>query len=322
LIYCYICWVNRIKIGETRDKKNEKRNYFIPSSVLKEGKNTILVRIEDVIGRGGFFGKEDSLYLAMDKDTIPLNGDWEYKIGKFDNEMQVNSLISPKRLQSLIYNKMIHPLTTISIKGVLWYQGEGNTGKKGRKKYEENFKTLIKDWRKTWNIGAFPFFYVQIANYGQPDSIPLESNWAIIREAQLNTLEVPNTGMAVAIDRLSLIARNKEYGEQDLLFSGPTLKNVEQVDNRILLEFDNVGKTLQLRRKKRIGIELKGFAIATDDENFIWANASIVDYNKVMVWSETITHPKYLRYGWSNNPKVNLYNNEGLPASPFRITLK
>jgi len=333
-----ICWINGVKVGETKNQRHQSRQYIVDANVLKKGTNTIIVRVEDVLGKGGFYGSIDSLYLAMERDILPLSGKWEYKIGKFNNEAQKNSLTSEKRMESVLYNKMIHPLTKFSIKGVLWYQGEGNRGKEGLLNYERYFKTQIKDWRKTWNIGKFPFLYVQLPNYGPLDTIPTESSWAAIREAQLNTLAVENTGMAVTIDlgsilmahpknkqdvgyRLALIARNKIYGETDLIFSGPTLQKMESIGDKIYLDFDNVGEGLIIKKPRKYNNKLRGFAIAGADKKFVWAQANIVNNNQVVVWNEEIKKPKYVRYGWGDNPVVNLYNSEGLPASPFRISL-
>jgi sialate O-acetylesterase len=189
---------------------------------------------------------------------------------------------------------------------------------------------LIADWRNKWQDSNLPFLYVQLPNFGDRNYLPSESNWATLREGQLKTLSVPNTAMAVAIDlgewndlhpdnkkdvgiRLALAAEKIAYGE-NIVYSGPIYKSSETDGNKIIISFTNTGSGL-------ISIDgepLNQFAIAGADKKFVWANAKI-EGDKVIVWNETITNPMYVRYAWADNPEgANLYNKEGLPASPFR----
>jgi len=228
---------------------------------------------------------------------------------------------------TLLYNAMIHPLLPYAIRGAIWYQGEANVGRAYQ--YRELFPLMIKDWRKQWKIGDFPFFFVQLANFTEKKEQPVESDWAELREAQLKTLSVPNTGMASAIDigddkdihpknkqevarRLSLIARAKVYGEK-IPYSGPIYQLKTIAGNKVYIAFNHKDDGLVVKG----GSKLKGFEIAGADKKFHWAEASIVG-DRVMVTSPEVEKPVAVRYNWSNNPSGNLYNGAGLPASPFR----
>jgi sialate O-acetylesterase len=223
---------------------------------------------------------------------------------------------------AMLYNAMIAPLTPFPIRGVIWYQGESNSALERAPIYERLFRTLIEDWRKQWQIGDFPFLYVQLANF---KSKPLEV-WAPIREAQRRTLELRNTGMAVTIDignpddvhptdkltvgrRLALAARAISYGEQ-LEYSGPLYRQVTPEGNSLRVWFDHAAG---LEAK---GGALTGFEVAGEDGQFAPAAAKI-DGKTVVLSSSSIPLPVEARYGWANSPECHLYNDAGLPASPF-----
>ena len=229
---------------------------------------------------------------------------------------------------SVLYNAMIHPLIPFRIAGAIWYQGESNTAYAWH--HEKLFKTLITSWRRHWGQGNFPFYFVQLANYTPVKPDPGESTWAELRETQLKTLEnIPNTGMAVTIDigeagdihpknkqdvgkRLSLWALANNY-DQDIVYSGPIFKSIKIKNDKASLRFDHAGSGLAAKDDQT----LKGFAVAGVDKKFVWAEAKIVG-NKVIVKSDKVKTPVAVRYGWAHNPVCNLYNKEGLPASPFR----
>ncbi len=222
-----------------------------------------------------------------------------------------------------LYNAMIEPLTRYAIRGVIWYQGESNSGKERGPMYERLFQTMIRDWRDRWGQGDFPFLYTQIANY-KPG--PWE-DWAVIRDAQRRALELRNTAMAVTIDignpddvhptnkrdvghRLALAARAVAYGEQ-IEYSGPLFKQVTHEDRTLRLWFDHAdGLSAQ-------GNVLTGFEIAEENGQFVPAEARI-EGRTVVVSSPSINAPVSVRYGWANNPECNLRNGAGLPASPFK----
>jgi sialate O-acetylesterase len=240
---------------------------------------------------------------------------------------------------TVLFNTMIAPIIPYSIKGVIWYQGESNAG--AGIEYRTLFPRMITDWRDRWSEGNFPFLFVQLANLNAPQVKPSEGGWALLREAQLMTLALPDTGMAVAVDignptdihpkdkidvaqRLFLAARHVAYGET-LVYSGPIYDSMKVDGNKIRLTFKDTGSGLQMSTPPwtPTGIpvptptELKGFAIAGDDKNFVWANA-VIDGNQVVVSSDQVAAPVAVRYDWATNPPGNLYNKEGLPASPFR----
>jgi sialate O-acetylesterase len=301
------------------------RKYDVPGDLLQEGKNIIVVRVVNNIGRGGFI-PDKPYQLTTAGQTIDLKGPWQYKLGATMEPLQPKTFIEWQPLG--LYNGMIAPLLNYTIKGVIWYQGESNTGRP--LEYQKLFPALIADWRQKWNQGDFAFLYVQLANFMEAKDQPSESNWAELRQAQLKTLAVPNTGMAVAIDigewndihplnkedvgkRLALAAQRVAYGDKNVVYLGPIYQSMKTEGNKIILTFTNTGSGLIAKG----GGELKYFAIAGPDKQFVWAKAKIED-NKVVVWSDKVTNPVTVRYAWADNPEgANLYNKEGLPASPF-----
>lgn len=302
------------------------RIYRIPAGVLKPGKNVIVVRVVNEAGRGGFI-KDKPYNIIVGDQEIDLTGEWEYKVGAVMERMQEQ--VSVQHNPVGFFNGMIAPLLNYAIKGVIWYQGESNTGR--AEEYQKLFPSLINDWRSNWKLGNFPFLYVQLPNFMESKNEPSESEWAELRESQLKTLSVDNTGMAVAIDlgewndihpwrkrevgdRLALLARKIAYDDKEVIASGPIYESMKIEDGKIILSFSNIGNGLI----SIDGNELKHFAIAGSDKKFVWANAKIID-NKVIVWNENIKNPAEVRYAWADNPEgANLYNREGLPASPFR----
>jgi len=231
--------------------------------------------------------------------------------------------------QSTLYNGMLAPLMPFAIKGAIWYQGESNASKP--ELYRTLFPMMIKNWRDDWKQGDFPFLFVQLAPY-EPNWTPgkvSDHNWGHLREAQLFTAQtVKNAGMAVITDvgdvkdihptkkgpagaRLALAARAIAYGEK-IVYSGPEYDKMEARDGKAILSFKNIGAGLTAKDG-----ELKGFTVAGADNVFKPAKAEIKD-DKVIVSSAEVTEPVSVRYGWSGFMEVNLWNKDGLPASPFR----
>ena len=245
------------------------------------------------------------------------------------------------------FNGTIAPLSRFVIRGAIYYQGEYDTGRAYR--FVKTFPALIRSWRRAWGIGDFPFLYVQLAAFSKhdPPKSPVaqqgldmpptvlealktpgaDSGWANLRQAQLRTLAVTNTGMAVAIDvgdpldihpkkkqpvgeRLALWARANVYGEK-IEYSGPIYESVAFQDGRAVVRFQHATGGL-----KALGDKLEGFAIAGADGNFVWAQATI-DGQTVVVRSPAVAQPVAVRYGWADYPLCNLGNGVGLPASPF-----
>jgi sialate O-acetylesterase len=223
---------------------------------------------------------------------------------------------------------MIAPVINYTVKGFLWYQGESNITRAAE--YAQLQQAQINDWRKKWNVGNLPFLLVQMPNYQDYTYTPVESSWALFRESQFKALSLPNTGMAVTIDlgewndihpwnkhdvgnRLALVAQKIAYGE-NIVHSGPLFQSAKVDGNKITVSFTNIGSGLTTSH----GEELNEIAIAGADKKFDWAKAKIEGEN-VVVWSDEVANPLYVRYAWADSPPYpNLYNKEGLPASPFR----
>lgn len=228
-----------------------------------------------------------------------------------------------------LYNAMIEPLVPYTVRGAIWYQGEANAG--NGKLYQKLFPTMIQSWRKAWGI-EMPFLFVQLANFNArgvaPTGNPEDSQWAELREAQAMTLELPRTGMAVAIDigeatdihpknkqevgrRLALIAEATVYFK-DQEYSGPLFSGAQMEDGKVRLSFRHSEGL-----KASDGGKLKGFAIAGADKKWVWGDATI-EGDHVVISNSQVTEPVAVRYNWADNPSGNLVNGTGLPASPFR----
>lgn len=243
-----------------------------------------------------------------------------------------------------IYNGMIHPLVAFTIKGVIWYQGESNGDESDS--YYHKMKALVGGWRQAWKQGNFPFYYVQLANYQNPSNTPQGGDgWARVRMAQNKSLSITNTGMAVAIDladvgnpgdihpknkqdvgeRLALLALARDYGQKNLVCSGPLYREMKVEGNKIRISFDSTGSGLIVATKKGYDPivkdpqgKLKKFAIAGVDRKWVWGEA-VIEGQTVVVSSPEVATPAAVRYAFTMNPDgCNLYNSEGLPASPFR----
>jgi sialate O-acetylesterase len=226
-----------------------------------------------------------------------------------------------------LYNGMIAPLLPYAVRGAIWYQGESNAGRAYQ--YRTLFQSMIKDWRTAWHQPEMPFLLVQLAPFTRIRPEPAESDWAELREAQLlATQKLPKVGMAVITDvgdqadihpkqkepvgaRLALAARALAYGEQ-IVYSGPIYEGMTVEGNKAILSFRHVGGGLVAK-----GDPLVGFTICGPDRKFVKAEAAIRD-DKVEVCSPDVEKPVAVRFGWANYPVVNLWNKEGLPASPFR----
>lgn len=317
-----ITYVNGIEVGRNT-QWDFKRVYSVPANVLKEGKNVIAVRIVDNSGGGGIYGESEDLKLTIGSKIIPLDGKWKFKV------IVVKTALSPNSYPSLLYNAMVNPLVPYAIEGVLWYQGEANVWRANQ--YKKAFPLMINDWRTKFKQGNFPFYFVQLSTFDEfGGNSQKGSRWAELREAQSETLKLPNTGMAVTTDignakdihptnkqdiglRLAAVALNNVYGKKQV-YSGPTYKSQEIKGNQIVLTFDNIGSGLSTPNND----ELKGFEIAGADKVFYSAKAIIKD-NKIIVSSDKVQNPVAVHYGWADDDTaINLFNKEKFPASPFR----
>ena len=321
-------YVNGVKVGNIAYQYPPRR-YEVPAGLLKAGKNLLVVRVTNTAGKGGFV--PDKRYELTDGVThIDIRGDWQYKVGQvFATRSGGGSPFSAQNEPTGLYNTMVAPAIRETIRGFIWYQGEANAGHPGE--YGALLPALIADWRSKWGQGELPFLYVQLPNFMEVQYSPTESAWAELREAQLKTLAVPRTGMAVTIDvgewndihpldkkdvgdRLALLAEKLAYGEDSVVDSGPVYQGATVEGNKIIVRFTSIGSGLWVKG----GGGLQQFAIAGEDKKFVWADARISG-ETVVVSSDEVPAPRYVRYAWADNPEgANLYNQEGLPASPFR----
>jgi len=319
-VYC-----NGIEIAKNQNQLKPK-NILIPKNLVHAGYNVIAIKMVVYWGSAnlGLKGEDAFIEAGSNQEKISLGGEWLF-----------NSKIEPVLPQwqdyfnrdNVLFNARIAPIIPYGIKGVIWYQGENNIRKAAL--YQKLFPMLIEDWRIRWGLGYFPFLYVQLANYNARKDKPVEDDLAELREAQLFTLRYPNTGMVVTSDigdandihpkdkldvgkRLFLAALKVAYHE-NIVYSGPLYDSAKAEGSKMRLYFSSVGSGLISKN----GEVLKNFAMAGDDHQFYWANAVIVN-NTVEVSCPSVPVPIAVRYSWESNPDGNLYNKEGLPASPFR----
>ena len=318
-------YVNGVKVGATTNYTTH-RQYMIPAGVLKAGRNVIAVRVEDTGGNGGIYGEPGELKCTIGVREISLAGDWSFRVAR----IVMNTAMGPNSAPTLLFNAMINPLIPYTIRGAIWYQGEANAGRAYQ--YRKAFPLMITDWRQHWKEGDFPFYFVQLASWNADNGNSQRgSTWAELREAQAMTLSLPNTGMAVTTDignsidihpkdkqdvgkRLAFIALNNLYG-QTMEYSGPVYQSMQVDGQKVILHFSHTGSGLSTPDKYGY---LRGFEVAGSDHVWHYAKAGIQG-DKVVVWSDVVTSPVAVRYGWMDDAlEDNLFNKEGLPAPPFR----
>ncbi len=338
-------WVNGTKVGGylTTGYYAYPRVYDVPADIVTDTSLTIAVRVLDIGGFGGIWGDGVKMEINPKSDssqTIPLSGEWKYMpVAEFTNSKFYvygpdGEFYDRPRLPfrfdydspTVLFNGMIAPIIPYHIRGVIWYQGESNSGTPGDyNNYKYLFPLLIKNWRADWKEGDFPFYWVQIApfNYG-----PSGKSY-IVRDAQRRTLSVPNTGMAVTLDigtvdnihppdkqdvghRLALWALDKTYGKR-LVYSGPLYRSMRVEGDKAIISFRDVDGGLVYK-------PLDGksnFIIAGKDSSFVDADVKIVG-RTLVVYSPEVKHPVAVRYAWGNTDEATLFNKAGLPASTFR----
>jgi len=326
-------FVNGVPVGGL-SQWDAPRAYHVNARLLRPGTNTVAVRVLDGGVGGGIYGKPEQLKIepaAGGGPPVSLAGEWGYRASVALAELKEQPPHSGGNdfsVPVIRYNGMIAPLVPYAVKGAIWYQGETNVGRAPQ--YERIMALLIRDWRTRFQSGDFPFLVVQLANFLDRRDAPGDSEWARLREAQLHVSQnVPHSGLAVTIDigeakdihpknkqdvgeRLALAALASVYGRK-LEYSGPVYKGMKVEGGRVRLSFDHAKGGLVAKG----GGPPKGFAVAGDDGRFVWADA-VIEGDEVVVSSPSVKRPAAVRYGWADNPEVNLYNGAGLPASPFR----
>ena len=327
---CDTLWVNGKHIVTTLEQWYIPRVYTIPASALKEGENTIAVRIIDTGGDGGFdSGSPEDMRIGLAdakvEDCVLLSGAWKYKVSECKMpRIPQSGLNFNQNSPTALYNGMLAPLMPYGIAGAIWYQGESN--RYDPMLYRDIFPAMITNWRDDWGQGKFPFYFVQIAPFQYFDN----NSSAALREAQAMTLDkLDNVGMAVTMDigeerdihprdkfnvgeRLARIALAKTYKQKKVCYSGPIYKSMKVKGDTIVLSFDHVCDGLVAKDGP-----LTDFVIAGEDKQFVKATA-VIDGKKIVVSSPEVAKPVAVRYGWVEWCQPNLFNSDGLPASSFR----
>jgi sialate O-acetylesterase len=331
-------YFNGEQVGSLTWEENEEswateRRYTIPARLVRPGRNVIAVRVMSAFTGGGIAGPLLQVVAPglADERPLLLNGPWRYRIEQDLGTVQ--STPPPVRpsgnnMPTALFNGMIAPLIPYTLRGAIWYQGESNANAHRAEEYRTLFPALIRDWRRHWGLGEFPFYFVQLAGYEHSRHPEFsDSRWAELREAQAAALALPNTGMAVAIDigepknihprnkqdvglRLALNALARTYG-QDVECCGPRYRSLRRVGATLVLTFDHAD-----------GLCARGgpperFGIAGDDGVFHKAEA-VIRGPTVELSCAAVPAPVAARYGWGDNPVCNLYNAAGLPMEPFR----
>ncbi|WP_439390242.1 sialate O-acetylesterase [Ideonella sp. YS5] len=322
---CDETWVNAQRVGALCGFRQDRR-YALPAGLLRAGANWIAVRVTDTGGAGGFNGDAAMMRLDTAAGPVSLAGAWRARVE------QVAAPANPvaNDAPTLGHNGLIAPLQGLSVRGVLWYQGEENSGRAAA--YAEGFKRLIQDWRGQFGDPALPFFFVQLASW-QPlaNNRPGAGNWAEMRASQAAALALPHTGMATAIDvgnaedihprdkrtighRLAALALH-ELGLRAAPASGPRLLGHEARGGEFQLRF---GETAGGLRTARAGEPLRGFLLAGADRRWVPAQARF-DGDRIVVRSPAVPAPVAARYAWVDNPsEANVVGGDGLPLPPLR----
>lgn len=326
-----VTWVNGVAVG-SQNAPGNARSYPLPPGLLKAGRNTVVVNVLDTWGDGGLSGPASAHALHMDDGTrIALDGPWQYRAAPGNQAPPLAPWHAATGLSSL-YNGMVAPLGSYDLRGILWYQGESNTGDGAA--YAARLRGLRDDWRRQFGE-EMPLLVVQLAGYGQPPVAPVESGWAQVREAQrLVAADDPHTGLALAIDigdaydihppnkqelgrRLARVARHVVYGEQALPASGPTPGSFTRTAVEVRIVFNNVAGTLVATGANGpIGFEL----CDAEAKHCAYADATL-EGNAVVLSSLSAKSAARVRYCWADGPVCTLRDSSGAPAGPFELSL-
>lgn len=309
-------WINGKRVGQGSGF-NTPRSYRVPASLLKAKDNVVTVKVSDFEGEGGIAG-----YARI--GTTDLAGEWRYKaVASMKDFPARPSNPHSSSYPTVLYNAMLSPLKHLPIKGWLWYQGCANVGR--AEQYARLFPKLIQDWRGLWGK-ELPFYFVQLAGWLTPKVVQPESEWAALRDAQAQALELPNTAMVTAIDlgnpadihphnkqevarRLAITALTRDYGK-DYVYTAPQCVGTKTEGNKVVLTFDS--------NVKPTSSAVLGFIITDNAGQWAQANAIQRDPKTIVLSSPDIKAPKAARYDWADYPNGNLYGETGLPVTPFR----
>lgn len=325
-------WINGKVIGNTFGYGTE-RVYDIPAHILHAGNNTLLVNITNTYASGGLVGDFKRVVTFANGDSVPLTNEWKYlKVTDANIGYPPGAPWTSVTGITTMYNGMIAPLGHYTFRGALWYQGESNTGEP--KTYQSLLTALLADWRNQFGKDL-PFLIVQLPNYGERNSTPVESGWAEVREAErLTVAKDPHAGLAVTIDignpnnlhpvnkqdvgkRLARAARHVIYGE-NITPSGPMPLNAHRDANAVTVSFGDIDQGLvAYSHYGPISFELCGDATGSCE----FADAHF-DGAKVKLTASNMQTATRVRYGWADSPICTLYDKDGLPASPFEIQIK
>ncbi|HEY8881137.1 MAG TPA: sialate O-acetylesterase [Roseateles sp.] len=322
---CDEVWVNGKKVGGQCGWE-APRHYSLPAGLLRPGSNWIAVRVTDNGGGGGIYGEPANLRLDTAAGAVSLVGAWKARVEK----LQMTSGPVANNAPALGHNGLIAPLQGLSVRGVLWYQGEENAGRAAA--YAEGFKRLIQDWRGQFADANLPFFFVQLASWlPMADNRPDGNGWAELRASQAAALALPHTGMATAIDvgdTVDIHPRNKrtvgqrlaglamhELGLRAAPATGPRLTGHAAKGAELELRFDT---TVGGLRTARAGEPVRGFYVAGADRRWAPAEARL-DGDRIVLRSAAVAAPVAARYAWVNNAsEANVVGGDGLPLPPLR----
>jgi len=329
-------YINGVEVGNT-GYRYPPRKYPVPAGLLHAGKNRVVMRVVCCNGEGGVTRSKD-FRLFSENGCIELSGTWKYRIGINVGSRPEEFFL--QRQPTGLFNAMIAPILGYPCKGILWYQGESNDSKPFE--YAALLKALINDWRDKKQQALpqeplpkegrdLPFLLVQLPIFGAPGENNESSSWAIIRQAQYSALSLPATGMAAALElgewndlhplnkkdvgrRLALAAERLVFKNENTA-PGPVLRNIEKRGDKLLLNFDNCGGGLTADEQPHI-------SVIADGKN-IRLPAEITGPDCLSVDISAVKNPETLLYAWANNPRDRqLFNTEGLPALPFRVSIK
>jgi sialate O-acetylesterase len=321
-------YINGRQVGASSWVENP-RVYFVQNSVLKPGRNVITIRVLKLKPNGGFLAKPDEIRLALgDGSVIPLSGEWKGKVavdGRPPQPLPIGFENLPT-MPGVLQMGMLAPIAPLAITGAIWYQGESNTERAYQ--YRKLLPAMIGDWRSLFAQGSFPFYIAGLPAFKHRSDVPVDDSWAELREAQaLTAKDVPHSCLAVTIDtgdpdnihpidkkevgeRLAYCALGEHYSLK-IPYVGPTPASVERLPGALKLNFDHTDGGLVVK-----GDKPGEFSIAGDDRKWYWADARIQG-DAVILSTQSVPDPKFVRYAWQANPAATLFNGAGLPAAPF-----